>query len=204
MGPVAGTAWNITMMSYAGTLFMGVHVDPAAVEDTDLLMRSLRDGFAELLAARQAAVATAARSMPERRRKKKPSKDEGHVMSDAPRQSRSVAFFDLDHGILKTSPSALLQNGNSAGDDRSTASPTSAARCSAPWCCGRRLAAIAGVDVKDLRAREPGRRGRPRAAAARPVADRRAQAARRRLVGDDAHPDPGGAGRSRRRSASTT
>jgi WS/DGAT/MGAT family acyltransferase len=51
MGPVAGTAWNITMMSYAGTLFMGVHVDPVAVADTDLLMRSLRAGYAELIAA---------------------------------------------------------------------------------------------------------------------------------------------------------
>jgi hypothetical protein len=49
MGPVAGTGWNITMMSYAGTLFMGVHIDPAAVEDTDLLMRSLRAGYRELL-----------------------------------------------------------------------------------------------------------------------------------------------------------
>jgi WS/DGAT/MGAT family acyltransferase len=51
MGPVAGTAWNITMMSYAGSLFMGVHIDPAAVEDQDLLMRSLREGYAELIAA---------------------------------------------------------------------------------------------------------------------------------------------------------
>ena len=51
MGPVAGTAWNITMMSYAGTLFMGVHSDPAAVADTDLLTRSLRDGYRQLLAA---------------------------------------------------------------------------------------------------------------------------------------------------------
>jgi WS/DGAT/MGAT family acyltransferase len=51
MGPVAGTAWNITMMSYAGTLHMGVHSDPAAVTDTDLLTRSLRDAFRELLAA---------------------------------------------------------------------------------------------------------------------------------------------------------
>lgn len=51
MGPVAGTAWNITMMSYANVLFMGVHVDPVAVEDTALLMRSLLDGYAELIAA---------------------------------------------------------------------------------------------------------------------------------------------------------
>ena len=51
MGPVAGTAWNITMMSYAGTLHMGVHSDPVAVEDTGLLTRSLVDGYRELLAA---------------------------------------------------------------------------------------------------------------------------------------------------------
>jgi hypothetical protein len=51
IGPVAGTGWNITLMSYAGTLFMGVFIDPAAVEDTDLLMRSLKDGYRELLAA---------------------------------------------------------------------------------------------------------------------------------------------------------
>lgn len=51
MGPVAGTGWNITMMSYSGTLFMGVHIDPVAVEDADLLMRSLREGYADLLAA---------------------------------------------------------------------------------------------------------------------------------------------------------
>jgi len=51
MGPVAGTAWNITMMSYAGTMFIGVHIDPAAVTDFDLLMRSLREGYRELFAA---------------------------------------------------------------------------------------------------------------------------------------------------------
>jgi diacylglycerol O-acyltransferase / wax synthase len=49
MGPVAGTAWNITMLSYCGRLFMGVHLDPAAVEDPGLLMRSLRESYAELL-----------------------------------------------------------------------------------------------------------------------------------------------------------
>jgi hypothetical protein len=48
MGPVAGTAWNITMMSYAGTLNVGVHIDPAAVADPELLMRSLKEGYAEL------------------------------------------------------------------------------------------------------------------------------------------------------------
>ncbi len=51
MGPVAGTAWNLTMLSYGGTLNIGVQMDPAAVDDPDLLMRSLREGYAELLAA---------------------------------------------------------------------------------------------------------------------------------------------------------
>jgi diacylglycerol O-acyltransferase len=51
MGPVAGTAWNITMMSYAGTLFMGVQTDPAAITDLDLLIRSIKEGYRELFAA---------------------------------------------------------------------------------------------------------------------------------------------------------
>ncbi len=51
MGPVAGTAWNITTLSYAGKLYIGVHIDPVAVPDTDLLMRSLREGYAELISA---------------------------------------------------------------------------------------------------------------------------------------------------------
>ena len=32
-GPLAGTAFNITTMSYAGQLGMGLFVDPVAVED---------------------------------------------------------------------------------------------------------------------------------------------------------------------------
>ena len=32
-GPLAGTAFNITTMSYAGALDMGLFVDPVAVED---------------------------------------------------------------------------------------------------------------------------------------------------------------------------
>jgi WS/DGAT/MGAT family acyltransferase len=51
MGPVAGTAWNITMMSYAGKLQIGVNMDPVAVPDTDLLIRCLIEGYAELVAA---------------------------------------------------------------------------------------------------------------------------------------------------------
>src|SRR3954447_20629202 len=51
MGPVAGTAWNITLMTYNGDLFMGVHIDPVAVSDPVLLRQCLEDGFEELLLA---------------------------------------------------------------------------------------------------------------------------------------------------------
>jgi diacylglycerol O-acyltransferase len=51
MGPVAGTAWNITLMTYNGVLFMGVHIDPMAVTDPVLLRQCLEDGFEELLLA---------------------------------------------------------------------------------------------------------------------------------------------------------
>lgn len=50
MGPLAGTAWNLTTMSYRGSLDMGLHADPVAVGDPELLRRCLEDSFAELLA----------------------------------------------------------------------------------------------------------------------------------------------------------
>jgi WS/DGAT/MGAT family acyltransferase len=49
IGPVAGTAWNITMLSYAGRLCMGVHIDPVAVEQPELLVHCIDDAFRELL-----------------------------------------------------------------------------------------------------------------------------------------------------------
>jgi hypothetical protein len=51
IGPLAGTAFNLTMMSYCGALNLGLHVDRRAVVDPDLLRRCLVDSFAELLAA---------------------------------------------------------------------------------------------------------------------------------------------------------
>jgi hypothetical protein len=50
MGPLAGTAWNLTTMSYRGSLDMGLHADPVAVGDPELLRRCLEDSYAELLA----------------------------------------------------------------------------------------------------------------------------------------------------------
>jgi WS/DGAT/MGAT family acyltransferase len=51
MGPVAGTAFNLTTISYNGSLDMGMFVDPAAVADPADLRECMLDGYADLLAA---------------------------------------------------------------------------------------------------------------------------------------------------------
>jgi WS/DGAT/MGAT family acyltransferase len=51
LGPLAGTAFNLTTMSYRGTLNMGLVSDPAAVEDPALLTRCIERGYRELVAA---------------------------------------------------------------------------------------------------------------------------------------------------------
>jgi diacylglycerol O-acyltransferase / wax synthase len=51
LGPLAGTAFNLTMLSYRGMLNLGLHVDPGAIADPGLLQRCLAAGFAEVIAA---------------------------------------------------------------------------------------------------------------------------------------------------------
>jgi diacylglycerol O-acyltransferase / wax synthase len=51
IGPLAGTAFNLTAMSYRGTLFLGLVTDAAAVDDPEGLMTELDDSYRELLAA---------------------------------------------------------------------------------------------------------------------------------------------------------
>jgi WS/DGAT/MGAT family acyltransferase len=50
LGPVAGTAFNLTTLSYNGSLDMGLHVDRAAVAEPDLLRACIEESFGELLA----------------------------------------------------------------------------------------------------------------------------------------------------------
>jgi len=50
IGPLAGTAWNLTTMSVDGQLDMGLHVDTGAVADPDLLLAGVEASFEELLA----------------------------------------------------------------------------------------------------------------------------------------------------------
>jgi len=49
LGPVAGTAFNLTAMSYNGSLDMGIHIDPAAVEDPADLQRCMTAAYEELI-----------------------------------------------------------------------------------------------------------------------------------------------------------
>ena len=51
LGPMAGTAFNLTTLSHAGRLDMGCVIDPAAVDDPELLRRCLVEAYRELLAA---------------------------------------------------------------------------------------------------------------------------------------------------------
>jgi WS/DGAT/MGAT family acyltransferase len=50
LGPLAGTAWNLTTISVDGSLDMGLNVDAGAVEDPEALRGDLEAAFAELLA----------------------------------------------------------------------------------------------------------------------------------------------------------
>jgi diacylglycerol O-acyltransferase len=50
LGPVAGTAWNLTTMSYRGHLDLGLHLDAAAVAHPEELRDDIADAFEELTA----------------------------------------------------------------------------------------------------------------------------------------------------------
>jgi hypothetical protein len=51
LGPIVGTAFNLTTMSYAGNLDMGLVVDAGAVDDAPALRRHLAQAYDALLAA---------------------------------------------------------------------------------------------------------------------------------------------------------
>ncbi len=48
-GPLAGSAVNVTLLSYQDELNIGVNVDPAAVPDVDVFMEHLRTAYEEVL-----------------------------------------------------------------------------------------------------------------------------------------------------------
>jgi diacylglycerol O-acyltransferase / wax synthase len=51
IGPLAGTAFNLTTMSYRGWMFLGLLVDPAAVDDPQRLLDDLIAAYHDLLKA---------------------------------------------------------------------------------------------------------------------------------------------------------
>ncbi len=51
IGPLAGTAFNLSTMSYRGTLNMGLVTDPAAVDQPDLLRKGIERAYRDLLRA---------------------------------------------------------------------------------------------------------------------------------------------------------
>jgi diacylglycerol O-acyltransferase len=52
IGPLGGVAFNLTLMSYVGSLDVALNIDTAAVEQPELLRRCLERSFQELAAAR--------------------------------------------------------------------------------------------------------------------------------------------------------
>ncbi len=50
VGPMAGVAFNLTLLSHVGSLDMGVHMDSGAIDDPVLLRTSLERAFKELAA----------------------------------------------------------------------------------------------------------------------------------------------------------
>jgi hypothetical protein len=54
MGPLAGVAFNLTLLSYHGSLDMGINIDAAAVAEPERLAKHLDGAFADLLDASRA------------------------------------------------------------------------------------------------------------------------------------------------------
>ncbi|MCU1395153.1 MAG: putative diacylglycerol acyltransferase [Ilumatobacteraceae bacterium] len=50
VGPLGGVAFNLTLLSYLGSLDMGLNIDAAAVTEPELLHRCMTGAFADLLA----------------------------------------------------------------------------------------------------------------------------------------------------------
>jgi hypothetical protein len=51
VGPLAGVAFNLTLLSYNHNLDMGVNIDSAAVTEPEVLRECLEKAFADLMKA---------------------------------------------------------------------------------------------------------------------------------------------------------
>jgi WS/DGAT/MGAT family acyltransferase len=50
LGPLSGSAMNVTLLSYCDDVNIGINIDPAAVPDVDVMIECLAESFAELCA----------------------------------------------------------------------------------------------------------------------------------------------------------
>ncbi len=67
LGPMAGAAVNLTLLSYLDEVHIGINVDPAAVTDPELFVACYRQGWDEVLAAAPAAAAPVKKPAPAKR-----------------------------------------------------------------------------------------------------------------------------------------
>jgi diacylglycerol O-acyltransferase / wax synthase len=51
VGPLGGVAFNLTLLSYDGSLDMGLHIDARAIAEPALLRELMEDAFRDLIAA---------------------------------------------------------------------------------------------------------------------------------------------------------
>ena len=49
LGPLSGSAMNVTLLSYCDHVNIGINIDPAAVPDVDVFMECLRTAYDDLL-----------------------------------------------------------------------------------------------------------------------------------------------------------
>ena len=83
-GPVPGVAAMITMNSSAGTCYVGVNMDTAAIKDGDLFMQCLEQGFAETIGSFDSDAGNAKTV----RREQRPGKQAGNNSAKSGRPAR--------------------------------------------------------------------------------------------------------------------
>lgn len=71
LGPTGGTAFNLTLLSYAGSLDMGLNIDTAAVEHPVMLRNLMAESFEDLVKGARPAAAKKAASKPAKKAAKK-------------------------------------------------------------------------------------------------------------------------------------
>ena len=82
IGPLPGVAMMVTMVTMSGRCFVGIHYDTAAVTESELFLRCLTEGFAEVMAQPPAPQeATSPKATPQ---KKSPAKKAASAKKSAP------------------------------------------------------------------------------------------------------------------------